>query len=84
MPHYSLLANAQCGDKKIRLIGGRLEIEGRVEVCLNGQWSTVCDSVWGSKHARVACRELGYSEDSELLMASASITASVLNVLLSL
>ena len=54
-----------CTDGGIRLAGGTQPNEGRVEVCLNSRWGTVCDDAWGTVDASVACRQLGYSGQSK-------------------
>ena len=34
---------------------------GRVEVCVGGQYGTVCDDNWGYEDASVLCSLLGFS-----------------------
>jgi len=50
-----------CNDGDIRLVGGSVSREGRVEVCYSNQWGTVCDDSFGSSEATVVCQQLGYS-----------------------
>ena len=49
-----------CNTGDIRLIGGSDQFEGRVEICINDQWGTVCDDGWNSIDASVVCNQLGY------------------------
>ena len=53
-------AEPTCDDGDIRLENGRNEYEGRVEMCDEGEWKTVCDKGWGRQEAIVVCRQLKY------------------------
>ena len=34
--------------------------EGRLEICHNGVWKTVCDDQWSTSNAKVVCSQLNY------------------------
>ena len=47
---------------EVRLTGGRVSHEGRVEICIGEQWGSVCDDNWDSDEASVVCRQLGFQD----------------------
>ena len=58
---------ALCQDGDIRLNGGRSTLEGRVEICFNNQWGTVCDDSWDAADATVVCIQLGLPSEGKLV-----------------
>ena len=55
--------NVQLGD---RFSGstpeGYYQVGGRVEVCYNGTYGSVCGTGWDQNDAQVVCRYMGYYE----------------------
>ena len=62
------LEPVSCVSGDIRLVGGTAENEGRLEVCINQLWGTVCSQQWDYKDTRVACKQLGHQELGNLLL----------------
>ncbi|CAH0555311.1 unnamed protein product [Brassicogethes aeneus] len=44
----------------IKLVGGRGEFEGNVEILHNGTWGAICDDEWDTAEAQIICKQLGY------------------------
>ena len=51
---------APCANGDLRLAGGNVEHEGRVEICLGNVWGTICHNYWDNTDAQVVCSKLGY------------------------
>ena len=50
---------ANCVNGEMRLVGGSTDREGRVEVCMDGRWGTVCNN--NQEIAGAVCSQLGFS-----------------------
>ena len=51
---------ANCTNGKVRLVGGSGPHEGRVEICVNEVWGTICSNSSNTAVAKVVCGQLGY------------------------
>ena len=58
---YYLLSHivAHCTYGDVQLADGSDRSEGRVEICINNEWGTVCDGFWDNNDAGVVCRQVG-------------------------
>ena len=52
---------AKCRTGDIRIAGSSFARLGRIEVCINSTWGTICDDYWDNNDASVICKQLGYS-----------------------
>ena len=60
---------ASCVDGDIRLVNGSSPLEGRVEICMNNAWGTVCNNSFSSSDAEVVCTQLGYRFNGSSVLA---------------
>ena len=63
---YNIITAAgfSCTDGELRLDGGTSPYNGRVEVCVNNKFTTVCDDgTWGQPEAQVVCSQLKFTTD---------------------
>ncbi|ORU95125.1 MAG: hypothetical protein A6F71_10755 [Cycloclasticus sp. symbiont of Poecilosclerida sp. M] len=51
-----------CSNGDLRLQDGTNLLEGRVEICMDGVWGSICDNLWDEFDAAVVCRQLGFSD----------------------
>ena len=65
--YYRVILDPECNETDVRLVDGPAANTGRVEICLNGVWGSVCverywwhREHWDIREARVVCRQLGY------------------------
>ena len=66
---YNLIVYVACTTNEVRLVEGFANdgSDGRVEFCLNGQWTTICndDNTWNSLDSQVVCSQVGVPQSSK-------------------
>ena len=82
---YNYAANTEyssCTSGDVRLSGGTVPHHGRVEICVNNAWGTVCDRFWDTTDGNIVCRQLGYqnSGSSAICCISVSVEFSGIHV----
>lgn len=65
-----------CAEGEVRLSGGVTTREGRVEICLDNEWGTVCDHMWDRVDAAVVCRQMQLASVG-MLKPTIALTARV-------
>ena len=50
-----------CQDGDVQLADGSYNNVGRIDLCVNGIWGTICSNSFDNKDASIVCRQLGYS-----------------------
>ena len=74
-----------CHDGDIRLVNGSQPYEGRVEVCFNETWGTICGYInpwrWNTLQADVVCQQLGYSRAGNFISFMHAVSCTSVPIL---
>ena len=66
---FPTASGPSCTNNALRMIRSQnwtpFNGRGRIEICSNGQWGTICDDGWNLNDVKVACFQLGFSKNSK-------------------
>ena len=54
-----MILKTDCSDGEVSVVGGNKPNEGRVEICRDRTWSTVCDNSFDMKFCRDVLQTVG-------------------------
>lgn len=66
-PGVFIYSSELCTNGDARITGHSSNLIGRVEVCVNRTWGTVCEQGWSDPAAAVLCRQMGHSSNGMIL-----------------
>ena len=64
------IENHTCIDGEVQLVSSSNPLEGRVEVCINRAWGTICDNGFNTEDATVICNQLEVPYISEFYFSN--------------
>ena len=65
--HVCIQFLASCSDGDLKLVGGSVASEGRLEICFDKRWTTIDGDGWTLPDTQVACKQLGYPTSGQFL-----------------
>ena len=66
-----------CTTGEIRLRDGATSFEGRVEICYNNAWGTICNNSWSTNNVNVACRQLGFRSTGNFFFMTCTVCCDI-------
>ena len=62
---YCLVLLSVCSDGDLRLVDSEGIGEGRVEICFNNTYGSICADFWDEVDAQVVCEQLGFMRNGQ-------------------
>ena len=62
------ITDSLCENGDLRLDTSVAAVGGRVEICSDGIWGSICNEEWTIEDARVACNQLGLPLEGNKLL----------------
>ena len=76
--YHNILLSDLCSDGEVQITGGSSPTIGRVEVCINSTWGTICDESWNDRNAAVVCRQLGHFPHGKVVILTLDFMVVIL------